>query len=510
MSRERSFVSAAPQARGRWVVVVWFGLVWFGLVWFGLVWFGLVWFGLVWFGLRYLRVLNAQSSLRVMLLLSVAFCFGFAWFCLFSTLPTKTSIAKSIAEALGREFFRFSVGGLSNVSEIKGHRRTYVGAMPGKIIQSLKKTGTFNPVILIDEIDKLGHGYQGDPASALLEVLDPSQNSSFVDHYLDEPVDISKVLFMCTANELERIPEPLLDRMEVIRLSGYDFPEKVAIGEHYLVPKSMRDNGLLVEKVEAEEEEAVGEDGVIALTSDAKESKPVNDVESTKEELVSPLGNFVHGENVPSTVAVDKSAIESLARWYAREAGVRNLSKYIDKITRKLALQIVAEDEGAQLTQKSARKSSSWTVTDENLEEYVGKPIYTSERLYDKDPLPNGIVMGLAYTSMGGSALYIETQGIKRGLDENGKSRGGGTLKVTGRLGDTMQESSQIAYTVARARLADIESGNDFFDLTDIHLHVPEGATPKVSTMWLHLVNSFDSELMNPVLSDPRMYVSLS
>ncbi|KAG7339533.1 lon protease [Nitzschia inconspicua] len=372
----------------------------------------------------------------------------------------KTSIAKSVAEALGREFYRFSVGGLSNVSEIKGHRRTYIGAMPGKIIQSLKTTGTFNPVVLIDEIDKLGYGYQGDPASALLEVLDPSQNSSFMDHYLDEPVDISKVLFMCTANELERIPEPLLDRMEVIRLSGYDFPEKVAIGEQYLVPKSMRDNGLLVNKTDLSEDDD-------AQTVDAKD------------EIETPLGTFVHAKGVPSTLGIAKEAIESIVRWYAREAGVRNLSKYIDKITRKLALQVVAEEEGTQLTKKSSRKTQSWTVNDDNLEEYIGKRIFQSDRLYEKDPLPDGIVMGLAYTSMGGSALYIETQGIKRGVDENGKPRGGGTIRATGKLGDVMKESSQIAYTVARARLADIEPENNFFDITDIHMHVPEGATPK-------------------------------
>jgi ATP-dependent Lon protease len=371
----------------------------------------------------------------------------------------KTSIAKSVAEALGREFYRFSVGGLSNVSEIKGHRRTYIGAMPGKIIQSLKTTGTFNPVILIDEIDKLGYGHQGDPASALLEVLDPSQNSSFVDHYLDEPVDISKVLFMCTANELERIPEPLLDRMEVIRLSGYDFPEKVAIGEQYLVPKSMRDNGLFVDKKDLSEED-------------------LKDINST-DEITTPLGTFVHAKDVPPTVGIAKEAIESIVRWYAREAGVRNLSKHIDKISRKLALQVVAEDEGTELTKKSSRKTDSWTVNDDNLEEYVGKRIFQSDRLYEKDPLPDGIVMGLAYTSMGGSALYIETQGIKRGVDENGKPRGGGNIRATGKLGDVMKESSQIAYTVARARLGDIEPENNFFDITDIHMHVPEGATPK-------------------------------
>ena len=300
----------------------------------------------------------------------------------------KTSIAKSVAEALGREFYRFSVGGLSNVSEIKGHRRTYVGAMPGKIIQALKKTGTFNPVILIDEIDKLGHGHQGDPASALLEVLDPSQNASFLDHYLDEPVDISKVLFMCTANELERIPEPLLDRMEVIRLSGYDFPEKVAIGEQYLVPKSMRDNGLYMEKPDETKEETEDDS-----SADKEESKQV-DASPDAAEIKTPLGTFVLPSKVPVDIGIAKDAIESLVRWYAREAGVRNLSKYIDKITRKLALQVVAEREGTELTKKSSRKSEAWTVTDDNLEDYVGKHIFTSDRLYEKDPLPDGIVMG--------------------------------------------------------------------------------------------------------------------
>jgi len=382
------------------------------------------------------------------------------------------------------------VGGLSNAAEIKGHRRTYVGAMPGKIVQALKKTGTFNPVILIDEIDKLGHGsHQGDPASALLEVLDPSQNGSFTDHYLDEPVDISKVLFMCTANELERIPEPLFDRMEVIRLSGYDFPEKVAIGEQYLVPKSMRDSGLLVEKTTAktaDDSDADGADegaGANTGTEDIEKATAMevdgDSSEGTKNELSTPLGTFVPADHVPSTLGIARDAIESLVRWYAREAGVRNLSKHIDKITRKLALQVVAEEEGTNLTKKSARKSDSWMVTDENLEDYVGKHVYTSDRLYDKDPLPDGIVMGLAYTAMGGSALYIETQGIQRAIGEDGKPRGGGTLKATGNLKDVMKESSQIAYTVARARLAEIDPGNDYFDRTDIHMHVPEGATPK-------------------------------
>mmetsp|Transcript_18326 Transcript_18326/g.26895 ORF Transcript_18326/g.26895 Transcript_18326/m.26895 type:complete len:1034 (-) Transcript_18326:176-3277(-) len=376
----------------------------------------------------------------------------------------KTSIGKSVADALGRKFYRFSVGGLSDVSEIKGHRRTYVGAMPGKLIQCLKSIGTSNPLVLIDEIDKLGRDHRGDPSSALLEVLDPSQNSMFRDHFLDVPVDLSQVLFMCTANDLERIPGPLLDRMEVIRLSGYDVPEKLAIAEQYLVPKAMRENGILSKQEKEEEEEEVED-------SDIKQEE--NETSKHDSDL------YTRTKGVPESLSIEKSALESLVRWYCREAGVRNLSKHIDKIVRKLALQIVAEDEGAELTEKSARKSNTWSVTDSNLNEYVGKPIFTSDRMYEKDPLPHGIVMGLAWTSMGGSALYIETQSIKRGVDSDGKRRGGGMLKVTGQLGKVMEESTQISYTVARARLAEIDEKNTYYDDNDIHMHVPEGATPK-------------------------------
>jgi Lon-like ATP-dependent protease len=348
----------------------------------------------------------------------------------------KTSIASSIADALGRKFFRFSVGGLSDVSEIKGHRRTYIGAMPGKVIQCLKSTGSINPVILIDEIDKLGSGFRGDPASALLEVLDPSQNSSFRDHFLDVPVDISKCLFICTANDLDRISAPLLDRMEVIRLSGYDVPEKVAIAEQYLVPKSMRDSGLMVERkkkvVDVEENKSKDE------ATEATESSPHE--EEKEDDAGTPLDKYVHAEGVPESLRLTADAINDLVRWYAREAGVRNLAKYIDKITRKLALQVVAEGENAPLTEKSSRKGDTWQVSTDNLHEYVGKKIFTSDRMYEDGPLPNGIVMGLAYTSMGGSALYIETQGIKRArLDSEGKPRGGGAIKVTGQLGDVMK-----------------------------------------------------------------------
>jgi ATP-dependent Lon protease len=329
--------------------------------------------------------------------------------------------------------------------------------MPGKIIQCLKTSGTMNPVVLIDEVDKLGTGYRGDPASALLEVLDPSQNSSFRDHFLDVPVDISKVLFICTANELENIPGPLLDRMEIIRLSGYDFPEKVAIAEQYLVPKSMKNSGLMEERIVEESKEPPIDQGdgstspedLIAedegteppIVKEPSEQHPI----PVSETIQTPLDMFVHAKGVPNTLSITTDAIKSLVRWYAREAGVRNLAKYIDKITGKLALQIVAEGEGAQLTEKATRKIDSWTITEDNLKHYVGKPVFTKDRLYEDAPLPNGIIMGLAYTSMGGTALYIETQAIRRGLDNDGKRRGGGSLKLTGQLGGVMQESAEIA-----------------------------------------------------------------
>ena len=328
--------------------------------------------------------------------------------------------------------------------------------MPGKLIQCLKTSGTMNPVVLIDEIDKLGTGYRGDPASALLEVLDPSQNSSFRDHFLDVPVDISKVLFICTANELENIPGPLLDRMEVIRLSGYDFPEKVAIAQQYLVPKSMKNSGLMEDPAETKEAEKAAthetsestqaiEKPADEIVTDPPEEKVIEPPTTISETKITPVDMYVHTKGVPTTLSITLDAIKSLVRWYAREAGVRNLAKYIDKITGKLALQIVAEGEGAELTEKATRKIDSWVVTENNLTHYVGKPVFTKDRLYEDAPLPNGIIMGLAYTSMGGTALYIETQAIRRGLNEEGKRRGGGSLKLTGQLGGVMQESAEIA-----------------------------------------------------------------
>ncbi|KAJ3272043.1 ATP-dependent Lon protease pim1 [Terramyces sp. JEL0728] len=329
----------------------------------------------------------------------------------------KTSVGKSIARALGREFYRFSVGGLTDVAEIKGHRRTYVGAMPGKVIQALKKVKTENPLIMIDEIDKLGRGHQGDPASALLELLDPEQNNSFLDHYMDVPIDLSQVLFVCTANSLETIPGPLLDRMEVISLSGYVAEEKVAIASKYLSPQSVEASGLKEYKVNLKED-----------------------------------------------------AILALIRNYCRENGVRNLKKHIDKIYRKAAFKIVNE---------SLSKDAVLDITPESLKDYVGSPVFTSDRMYENTPA--GVVMGLAWTQMGililnvgGSSLFIESV-LESTLKDDGKP----SFHRTGQMGDVMKESSTIAYTYAKAFTAQRFPENRFFDHANIHMHVPEGATPK-------------------------------
>ncbi len=365
----------------------------------------------------------------------------------------KTSIAASIARALNRKYSRFSVGGLTDVAEIKGHRRTYVGSQPGRLINALKSSETSNPLILIDEIDKMGKGFQGDPASALLEVLDPSQNSAFFDYYLDVPVDLSKCLFVCTANVLESIPGPLRDRMEVISLSGYDLPEKVAITEKYLTPKVMSEHGL-------------------------KDKQPTD----------GPM--------------ISREGIEALIKGYCREAGVRSLERHLAKIARKLALQIVRkeeelkneETEGGTLNEGSEKQPIPWPVTPDTLAQFVGKPIFTHERLYDEDQLPPGVVLGLAWTPLGGVSLYVETSAITsptnlKTMDNSEEAAnlkssspntdGGGSLRCTGQLGAVMQESAIIAYHVARKQLAKRDPENTFLQKHNVHMHVPEGATPK-------------------------------
>jgi Lon-like ATP-dependent protease len=371
----------------------------------------------------------------------------------------KTSIGKSIARALNRQYYRFSVGGLSDVAEIKGHRRTYVGALPGRIIQALKKCQTENPLILIDEIDKIGKGHQGDPASALLELLDPEQNNSFLDHYLDVPVDLSKVLFVCTANMTDTIPRPLLDRMEMIELSGYVADEKMAIAERYLAPA-------------------------------AKELAGLKDVD----------------------VNLSKEAIEELIKSYCRESGVRNLKKQIEKVYRKSALKIVQDlgesvlpetealtDEGKAAMEESKKDETDIketpesiekettekprvslnvpdtvhvTIGKENLKDYVGPPVFTSDRLYDTTP--PGVAMGLAWTQMGGAALYVESI-LESALTPD--SRPG--LATTGNLKAVMKESTTIAYSFAKSVMAKNFPGNHFFDKAKLHLHCPEGAVQK-------------------------------
>ncbi|KAL3486382.1 Lon protease-like protein, mitochondrial [Aspergillus germanicus] len=370
----------------------------------------------------------------------------------------KTSIGKSIARALNRQYYRFSVGGLTDVAEIKGHRRTYVGALPGRIIQALKKCQTENPLILIDEVDKIGRGHQGDPSSALLELLDPEQNSSFLDHYMDVPVDLSKVLFVCTANVTDTIPRPLLDRMEIIELSGYVADEKMAIAQRYLGPAARELTGL---------------------------------------------------KNVDVTLS--EEAIEELIKSYCRESGVRNLKKQIEKVYRKAAFKIVSDlgeevlaeekaltDEGKAAQEESNKEtepierssepekattetprvalkvpdSVQLNIGKDSLTDYVGPPIFTADRLYDT--FPPGVTMGLAWTSMGGAALYVESI-LENALTP--ESRPG--LDITGNLQNVMKESTHIAYSFVKSVMAKQFPENRFFEKAKLHMHCPEGAVPK-------------------------------
>ncbi len=313
----------------------------------------------------------------------------------------KTSVGRSVAHALDRKFYRFSLGGMRDEAEIKGHRRTYIGAMPGKFVQALKEVEVSNPVIMLDEIDKIGASYQGDPASALLEVLDPEQNSEFLDHYLDLRVDLSKVLFVCTANQLDTIPGPLLDRMEVIRLAGYVAEEKLSIAKRHLWPKLLGRHGLKSDELK------------------------IND-------------------------AALRYVIES----YCREAGVRNLEKQLARIMRKA---IVRKLDGGEERMRIGKK---------DIEDLLGKPPFGQDR-----PLRGlGVVTGLAWTAMGGATLAIESSQVHT------LNRG---FKLTGRLGETMRESAEIAYSYVIAHLKDYGCDPDFFDMSMVHLHVPEGATPK-------------------------------
>ncbi|CCM01511.1 uncharacterized protein FIBRA_03567 [Fibroporia radiculosa] len=408
----------------------------------------------------------------------------------------KTSIGKSIARALNRQFFRFSVGGLTDVAEIKGHRRTYVGALPGKIIQALKRVGTENPLVLIDEVDKIGRGINGDPASALLEMLDPEQNTAFLDHYMDVPVDLSRVLFVCTANVLDTIPAPLLDRMEVLEVSGYVSEEKAVIADKYLGPQ-------------------------------AKESSGLKDAD----------------------VKLDSAAIDVLIKYYCRESGVRNLKKHIEKIYRKAALKLVhdlgedvfpeevAVSQPASSGEKTVEKQDPppndpaapgstvpktnkeegeerkvttverkplkvpdtvhVVITPDNLKEYVGPPIYHKDRMYARPP-PPGVSTGLGYLGNGsGAVMPIEATTMP----------GKGGLQLTGKLGEVIRESAQIAMSWVKSHAYDLgitaTPEEQFLVDRDIHLHMPEGSIGKEgpsagTAIMTALVSLFTKTKVNP------------
>ncbi|MDP1880522.1 MAG: endopeptidase La [Parachlamydiaceae bacterium] len=358
----------------------------------------------------------------------------------------KTSIGKSIARALNRKFYRFSVGGMRDEAEIKGHRRTYVGAMPGKMIQALKYCQTMNPVIMLDEVDKMGRSFQGDPASALLEVLDPEQNSEFLDHYLDVRCDLSNVLFIVTANVLDTIPDALRDRMEVLRLSGYIMQEKMEIAKKYLIPRHRKEMGLKA-----------------------------------------------------TDIAFTSSGLKTIINGYAREAGVRQFENAIKKVMRKLAMEIVSKqqrDEQLNKDKKKSKKTSlpqpnKTTIDEATVKDYLGKPIFLSDSFYDENPV--GVCTGLAWTAMGGATLYIES--IKIPGEKT-------SMKLTGQAGDVMKESSQIAWSYLHGAIRHYAPEYTFFEKQEVHMHIPEGAIPKDGpSAGITMVTSLLSLLMNtPVL----------
>ena len=343
----------------------------------------------------------------------------------------KTSLGRSIAKAIGKKFIRVSLGGVHDEAEIRGHRRTYIGALPGKIIQGIKKAGTMDPVFMLDEVDKMNSDFRGDPSSALLEVLDPEQNSSFNDHYLEADYDLSQVLFICTANVLHTIPKPLLDRMEIIRLHGYMDEEKVGIAEKFLIPKKIQEHGL------------------------------------TKK-----------------NVKFSKKSLTQIVENYTRESGVRNLEREIATICRKVARIVV--DKG---------KTYSNTIETKDINKFLGIPKF--QRLSIKKPLPVGVATGLAWTEFGGELLSIEVTVLS----------GTGKLSPTGTLGDVMKESAHAALSYVRSRAKGFGLENDFYQKTDIHIHIPEGAVPKDGpsagiTMAIAMVSALTN---NPLRHDIAM-----
>lgn len=317
----------------------------------------------------------------------------------------KTSIAKSLAESLGRSFQRIALGGVRDESEIRGHRRTYVGAMPGKIMMALKKAGTSNPIILLDEIDKMSSDQRGDPASAMLEVLDPEQNKNFADHYIEVEYDLSKVMFIMTANDLSRIPGPLRDRMEIINLSGYTPQEKLEIGKRYLLKKATKNNGLTSHEVQIS----------------------------------------------------DPTMVEIVRGW-TKEAGVREFERLLNTVVRKIATEVVTKDVAA---------GKKFTVTSKQLAKYLGPKRFDHTDIEGESQI--GLVNGLAWTSVGGELLHIEVVTVE----------GNGKIQITGKLGEVMQESAKAALSFVRSISPRLGISSEWYNKNDIHIHVPEGATPK-------------------------------
>lgn len=315
----------------------------------------------------------------------------------------KTSLARSIAKALNRKFVRMSLGGVGDEAEIRGHRRTYVAAMPGRIVQGIKQAGSRNPVFLLDEIDKLSSDFRGNPAAALLEVLDPEQNKNFQDHYLEVPFDLSDVFFVCTANMAHTIPRPLLDRMEIIQLSGYTDDEKLSIAEKYILPKQLKKHGL-----------------------------------------------------TPKQIEIPSSSLRQMIRGYTREAGVRELERVVSNLFRKTAKQVVE------------KPKATVKVTEKNLKEFLGPLKYRTKLAEEMDEV--GVVMGLAWTPVGGDVLSVETTLMKGGK---------GGFILTGQLGDVMKESARAAMSYIRSRADQLKIDPALFDKSEVHIHVPEGATPK-------------------------------
>ena len=315
----------------------------------------------------------------------------------------KSSLGRSIARTTGRKFVRLSLGGVRDEAEIRGHRRTYIGAYPGRIIQMIKRAGTKNPVFLLDEVDKMSMDFRGDPASGLMEVLDPEQNSTFLDHYIDTDFDLSQVMFIVTANMVEPVPRPLIDRMEIIRLPGYTEDEKLQIAKHFLLPKQMKAHGL------------------------KKDNLKISD-----------------------------NALAKLIREYTREAGVRNIEREITSICRKTVKKIVTKG-----------KTHGEAVTSKNLEKFLGIPRYKRTRIDKKDEV--GVAIGMAWTEFGGELLTFETS----------KVYGKGNFTLTGQLGEIMQESAQAAFSYVRGKTFELNIAKDLHKNFDIHIHVPEAATPK-------------------------------